>query len=276
VTRALAALILLPLLAASLPAQEDVLRTVREHLRKLRSDQPEERADAQKKLIEIGAPGLPELIKAVEDSDADYAGRVRAVLRAIAADANPLLKPATLTQTAPDEFKVRFSTSRGDFTVKVTRAWSPGGADRFYNLAKNGFFDDCRFFRVVAGFVCQFGIHGDPEVAKRWKSATIPDDPVKESNKLGRLSFATGGRNSRTTQIFINLKDNASVLDKKGFAPFGEVVDGMEVVSALYADYGEGVPQGKGPDQIKIQTGGNEYLTAFPKLDFVKKAEVLP
>jgi peptidyl-prolyl cis-trans isomerase A (cyclophilin A) len=269
--------LLLPLLFAGLlQAQEDVTRTVRELLRKLRSDQIEERDAAQKKLQGIGLPAMPELIKAAQDSDADYSSRAGAIMKAIADDANPLTSPgaAAMAKAAPGEFKVRFTTSQGAFTIKVTRAWAPSGADRFYNLARNGYYNDCRFFRVIAGFACQFGIHGDPKISAAWKNAVIPDDPAKESNKAGRVTFAMRGPNTRTTQLFINLKDNAA-LDKKGFAPFGEIVEGMDVVQRLYSDYGEGAPSGKGPDQIRIQTDGNAYLADFPKLDFIRKAEIL-
>jgi peptidyl-prolyl cis-trans isomerase A (cyclophilin A) len=263
--------LLLPLLFAGLlQAQEDVARTVRELLRKLRSDQVEERNAAQKKLQEIGLPAMQELLKAAQDSDTDYSSRAGALLKAIADDANPLTSPgaAAMTKAAPGEFKARFTTNQGTFTIKITRAWAPNGADRFYNLARHGFYADCRFFRVIAGFACQFGIHGDPKISAVWRNAVIPDDPVKESNKAGRLAFAMRGPTTRTTQMFINLKDNPA-LDKKGFAPFGEVVEGMDVVQRLYADYGEG------PDQTRIQTAGNAYLDDFPKLDFIRKTEIL-
>jgi peptidyl-prolyl cis-trans isomerase A (cyclophilin A) len=270
-------LLLLPLLFAGLlQAQEDVVRAVREQLRKLRSDEVAERDAAQKKLQDIGLPAMQELLKAAQDSDPDYSSRAGALLKAIADDANPLVNPGSgaMTKAAPAEYKVRFTTSRGAVTVKVTRAWAPAGADRFYNLARNGFYNDCRFFRVITDFACQFGIHGDPKISAVWKRAVFPDDPVKESNKIGRLSFAMRGPNTRTTQVFINLKDNQA-LDAKGFSPFGEVVEGMDVVKSLYADYGEGAPSGHGPDQVRIQADGNAYLAGFPKLDFIRKAEIL-
>jgi peptidyl-prolyl cis-trans isomerase A (cyclophilin A) len=277
VTRAVRTLVLPLLLAGALGAQEDVQRTVRELLRKLRSDDLAAQNDAVQKLREIGSPAIPELVKAVQDPDPDYSVRARALLKAIGDNANPLTNPASeaMTKKAPDEYRARFTTSAGAFTIKVTRAWAPHGADRFYNLVRHGFFNDCRFFRVVANFVCQFGIPGDPALSAKWRAATIPDDPAKESNKAGRITFGMGSRaNSRTTQVFINLKDNP-VLDAKGFAPFGEVADGIDVVLSLYSEYGESAPQGKGPDQLKVQTGGNEYLSAFPKLDYVRKAEIL-
>ena len=192
--------------------------------------------------------------------------------------ANPkLADPAALNVTAPDSYRARFTTSKGDFVIEVTRAWAPHGADRFYNLVANGFFDDCRFFRVVYGFMVQFGISGDPALNGVWREAKIPDDPVLQSNKRGYVTFATGGPNTRTTQVFINFADKNSSLDGQGFAPFGQVVEGMEVVNKLFSGYGEGAPKGHGPDQNRIQKEGNAYLTkSFPKLDFIKKASIEP
>ena len=184
------------------------------------------------------------------------------------------LDPAKATEKAPDVFKAKFSTTKGDFTVEVHREWSPNGADRFYNLVKMGFFDDVRFFRVVDGFMAQVGLHGDPTVNSKWRRANIPDDPVKQSNKRGFLSFAMGGPGSRTTQFFINFIDNTR-LDGMGFAPFAQVVDGMNIVDSLNKEYGEGAPQGKGPDQGRIQMQGNAYLDAdFPRLDKIKSARI--
>jgi peptidyl-prolyl cis-trans isomerase A (cyclophilin A) len=175
-----------------------------------------------------------------------------------------LLNPAVLDEVAPATFKVRFETSKGDFTVKVTKSWAPIGADRFYNLAKNGFFDNSRFFRVLSGFVVQFGLPSDPHVSAIWYRARLRDDPVKQSNRKGTIVYATAGPNTRTTQLFINLANNSS-LDSQGFAPFGEVIEGMQVVQALYSGYGES------PDQAMIITQGNAYLLKqFPKLDFIK------
>src|SRR5580700_7699386 len=150
-----------------------------------------------------------------------------------------LTNPAALTEQAPAAFKVKFDTSKGPFIVEVHRDWAPLGADRFYNLVKNGFFNNTRFFRVVSGFMVQFGINGDPAISSQWRSARINDDPVKKSNGRGLITFATAGPNTRTTQVFINFADNA-MLDNQGFAPFGKVVSGMNVVDALYAEYGEG------------------------------------
>lgn len=201
-------------------------------------------------------------------------GCALAVTPALSQSAN-LANPAALTEPAPANYKVRFETTKGAFVVDVTRDWAPNGADRFYNLVKNGFFDETRFFRVIAGFMVQFGIHGNPQVAAQWRAARIPDDPVKQSNKRGFITYATSGPNSRTTQVFINFGDNAG-LDRMGFAPFGKITSGMEVVDKLYADYGEGAPGGSGPNQMRIQTEGNAYLAAeFPKLDGIKKATLL-
>jgi len=152
-----------------------------------------------------------------------------------------LLTPDALTATAPDVFQARFETSKGDFVIEVHRDWSPNGADRFYNLVANGFYDDVRFFRVIDGFMAQFGIHGDSAVAAVWREARIPDDEVLQSNTRGFISYAMGGPNTRTTQVFINFGDN-SRLDEMGFPPFGQVVEGMEVVDEIYSGYGEGAP----------------------------------
>lgn len=190
--------------------------------------------------------------------------------------ANPALtNPSLATETAPDEYRVKFETTKGDFVVAVRREHAPIGADRFYNLVKIGFYDQAKFFRAIDGFMVQFGISGYPDVSAAWKEAVIQDDPVKGSNKRGKVTFATAGPNTRTTQVFINYKDNSN-LDGMGFAPFGEVVEGMEVVDNLFKGYGEGAPRGRGPDQGKLQARGNAYLEAkFEKLDGVKKATIL-
>jgi peptidyl-prolyl cis-trans isomerase A (cyclophilin A) len=187
-----------------------------------------------------------------------------------------LADPAALTEKAPASYKVKFDTSKGVFVIQVNRDWAPNGADRFYNLVKNGFYDDTRFFRVISGFMVQFGINGDPKLSPAWRAARIPDDAVKQSNKRGNITFATSGPNSRTTQVFINFKDNAG-LDGQGFAPFGQVVSGMDVVDKLHAGYGEGAPNGRGPEQGRVQGEGNAYLKKdFPQLDFIKKASIEP
>jgi peptidyl-prolyl cis-trans isomerase A (cyclophilin A) len=187
-----------------------------------------------------------------------------------------LLRPALLKDKAPETYQVKFETSKGDFTVSVTRAWAPLGADRFYNLARHHFFDNESFFRVLKGFVAQFGISAYPPVNAVWEKATIKDDPVTQSNKKYSLTFATAGPNTRTTQLFINLADNPR-LDGMGFAPFGQVTDGMNVVDSLYAEYGEGAPGGSGPNQDEIQKQGKPYLDKnFPKLDYVKTTTLTP
>ena len=190
------------------------------------------------------------------------------------AQAGNLGSPAALNEQAPANFKARFDTSKGAFVIEVRREAAPNGADRFYNLVKSGYFDNIRFFRVVSGFMVQFGIHGDPNVASKWRNATIKDDPVKVSNARGFVTFATSGPDSRTTQVFINFADNGG-LDGKGFSPFGKVISGMNVVDALNAEYGEGAPRGTGPDQGRVQMEGNAYLAkSFPRLDYIKKATI--
>jgi peptidyl-prolyl cis-trans isomerase A (cyclophilin A) len=185
-----------------------------------------------------------------------------------------LLDPSLAKEQAPAKYRAKFTTTKGVFVVEVERALAPLGADRFYNLVKSGFFDGTKFFRVVDGFMVQWGIHGTPAVAKAWQDANIQDDPVKSTNGRGTITFATAGPNTRTTQVFINFADNAR-LDKSGFASFGKVASGMEVVDALYKGYGEGAPRGRGPDQGRIQAEGNAYLDKeFPQLDAIKHAEI--
>jgi peptidyl-prolyl cis-trans isomerase A (cyclophilin A) len=182
--------------------------------------------------------------------------------------------PANLKEKASAAYKAKFDTSKGVFVIEVTRDWAPNGADRFYNLVKNGFYDNVRFFRVISGFMVQFGISGDPKISAPWRDARIADDPVKQSNKRGTITYAMAGPNTRTSQVFINFADNAN-LDKSGFSPFGRVLSGMDVVDKLNAEYGEGAPRGRGPDQGRIQAEGNAYLQRdFGKLDFVKKATI--
>ena len=183
-----------------------------------------------------------------------------------------LMNPTALRGQAPPTYRVDFDTSKGPFVIEVHRDWAPNGADRFYNLVKNGFYDNARFFRVIQGFMVQFGINGDPKISAVWREARITDDPVRISNKRSFITFATAGPNTRTTQVFINYGDNHN-LDGMGFAPFGQVVSGMKVVDALYSDYGEGAPQGRGPEQGRLQAEGNQYLArAFANLDYIKKA----
>lgn len=183
-----------------------------------------------------------------------------------------LRNPAALTEKSPAEFKARFDTSKGIFIVEVHREWAPLGADRFYNLVKAGFYDDVRFFRVLDGFMAQFGMNGTPSVQVIWGNQRLKDDPVKQSNKRGYITFANAGPNSRSTQLFINFGDNAG-LDSQNFAPFGQVTDGMDVVDKLYSGYGKT----NVPNQGRITTEGNVYLNKeYPKLDFVKKATIEP
>ncbi len=175
---------------------------------------------------------------------------------------------ATPVGPAPDSFRVAFETSRGTFVAQIIRAWAPAGADRLYDLVNANFFDDQRFFRVVPGFVAQFGINGKPDVNEPWDKTPIPDDPVKKTNLRGTIVFATEGPNTRTHQFFINLTDNPR-LDPLGFAPLGRVIEGMPVVDSLYSGYGES------PDQHLIQTLGNSYLDrVFPKLDYIKSVRI--
>ena len=185
-----------------------------------------------------------------------------------AAQAPSLKNPASLNEKAPETYKVRLDTSAGPVVIQVTRAWAPLGADRFYNLVKNGFYDNVRFFRVIPGFMAQGGMNGDPAIQKVWGRANFNDDPVKQSNTRGFVTFAkTGAPNSRSTQFFINYGNNAS-LDAQGFAPFGQVLSGMEVVDKFEAYKNV-------PDQGMITAEGNAYLQRdYPKLTVIKKATI--
>jgi peptidyl-prolyl cis-trans isomerase A (cyclophilin A) len=188
-------------------------------------------------------------------------------------------KNSTSQSPAPDNFRILFSTTQGDFVIEVTRSWSPNGADRLYDLVQQDFFTDIAFFRAIKGFMIQFGIHGDPTEANKWRNKNIKDDTVVQSNTVGMLTFAkTGMPNSRSTQFFININNNAN-LDKMGFSPVGKVLEdiggGMAVVNKIHTGYGEGSPRGKGPNQMLIQTKGNAYLKSeFPKLDYIKSAKI--
>lgn len=174
-----------------------------------------------------------------------------------------------------EDFQVQLETTKGPVIVEVRRAWAPRGADRFLELIEAGYYADVAFFRVLPGFVAQFGISGNPEAGASWRDRTIDDDVPKASNTRGRISFAMAGPNTRTTQLFINYTDN-SRLDGMGFSPFAEVVEGMEFVDELYGGYGEGPPHGKGPDQGRIHSEGNDYLRAeFPELDYLVKTSLL-
>jgi peptidyl-prolyl cis-trans isomerase A (cyclophilin A) len=188
-----------------------------------------------------------------------------------------LLHPALLKAQAPATYQVKFTTTKGDFTLTVTRAWAPIGADRFYNLVRHHFYDNASFFRVLNNppFMAQFGLSAYPAVAAAWTKANLTDDPVTQSNLRGYITFATAGPNTRTTQVFINYGDNKR-LDGMGFAPFGQVTDGMTVVDSLYGEYGEGAPQGGGPDQEQIEKQGKPYLDkGWPKLDYIKTAVII-
>jgi peptidyl-prolyl cis-trans isomerase A (cyclophilin A) len=192
-----------------------------------------------------------------------------------AAPSAALSNPAALKETAPATFAANFDTSAGPFVITVHRDWAPHGADRFYNLVKNGFYNDVRFFRAIPNFMVQFGIHGTPAVAAAWLNARLPVDKVVQSNKRGFITYAMGASpDTRTTQVFINFRDNGN-LDSMGFAPFGEVTTGMAVVDKIYTGYGEGAPRGSGPDQGRVQAEGNAYLMkAFPKMDYIKSATI--
>ena len=180
-----------------------------------------------------------------------------------------LTKPSNLKERAPNLYKAKFDTTAGIFVIEVHAEWAPNAADRFYNLVKNGYYDACRFFRVVPGFMVQFGINGDPVIQRNWENATITDEKVTQGNTRGFVTFAkSSAPNSRTTQVFINFADN-SRLNRDGFAPFGKVISGMDVVDKIYSGYGQQ------PDQGRIQAEGNAYLTkSFPKLDYIKKATI--
>lgn len=189
-----------------------------------------------------------------------------------------LLDPANAfwQQQAPETFQVRVETSRGAFTIEAHREWAPHGADRFYNLVRAGFFDDSRFFRIVPGYIVQFGIAGDPKIAAVWRDRTIAADPEHGSNMRGTVAFAMVTPDARATQIYINLADNRKRIDGQGFAVFGEVVDGMDAVDRLYGGYGETSGGGmRAARQEKLFEGGNAYLdAAFPKLDRLTAAKV--
>ena len=186
-----------------------------------------------------------------------------------------LLNPSSMRARAPETYKVKFTTTKGDVIIQVNRGWAPLGADRFYNLVRGGFYKDAAFFRVLPRFMAQFGISARPEVSEAWENAKILDDRVLQSNKRGTVTFATAGPNTRTTQVFINFADNA-FLDSMGFAPFGQVIQGMEVVDQFYSGYGEGAPSGRGPDQGRLTQQGKAYLDrSFPQLDRIVNAAIV-
>ncbi len=228
------------------------------------ADAAKDAVNKTQQVADQAADRVNETTNAIEEAKQDVMGD------------SPLLNWRALNEKAPDTFKAKFETTKGDFVIEVHRDWSPRGADRFYNLVKHGYYDDCRFFRVLDGFMAQVGIHGDPKVSSVWTAARFPDDPVRKSNTRGFVSYAMAGPNTRTTQFFINYGDNSGGLDPQGFSPFGEVVEGMEVVDGLYSDYGEGAPRGSGPSQGLIMRQGNEYLNKdFPKLDYIKSTSIV-
>jgi peptidyl-prolyl cis-trans isomerase A (cyclophilin A) len=239
---------------------------------KNKEQQAEKSAETQKSEApaQTATPAEPAL--ANPSAPATDARKASAKADAKPADAKALLAPKKLTEKAPETYKVKFDTTRGAFTVAVNRAWAPLGADRFYNLVKHHFYDNAAFFRVVPGFVAQFGISPTPAVSAAWKHTEIKDDPVTQTNKRGSITFATAGPNTRTTQIFINLKDNGR-LDGMGFSPFGTVEgNGMNVVEMMYEGYGDNA----GPDQDQLEKQGDAYLKkGWPKLDYIKSATLV-
>ena len=187
----------------------------------------------------------------------------------------PAPKKAAAPQPAPvpEVYRVKLETTQGDIVVEVRKAWAPAAADRFHELVTQKFFDDAAFYRVMRNYIAQFGIHKDPKVSELWRLNRMPDDKRKESNRKGTLAFAQNGPGTRTTQVFINLADNAP-LDGQGFVPFGKVVSGMDVAAKLYAGYGDSSPRGYGPDAAKLENQGNAILAGFPRLDFIKTARI--
>jgi peptidyl-prolyl cis-trans isomerase A (cyclophilin A) len=199
--------------------------------------------------------------------------RSEALLAGVLALASGCSKSAKVV--VPEVYRAQFATSQGDFVVEVTRAWAPRGADRFHELLRIHYFDQGRFFRVLPGFIAQFGIHRDFDVHGKWRTLMIPDDTPQQKNLRGTLSFAKSGPNTRSTEVFINLSDN-QVLDDQGFVPFGKVVQGMEAVDKLYSGYGELAPEGKGPNITRIEDEANEYMVPrFPKLDYITRARLV-
>ena len=219
------------------------------------------------------AAGVLCVVAACGGSDPPNAGDETSATDRPDPSSNALLQPANFQETAPELFRVRFTTTAGDFVVEVHREWAPRGADRVFNLVSAGFYDGVPVHRVIEDFVADFGIHPDPWVNAAWRQATLRDDPVVESNRRGRMSFSKSGPDRRTVQIFVNLRDNPS-LDAEGFTPFGEVVEGMDVVDALYSGYGDGPPRGEGVYQAMAIARGAEYFAEFPELDVIEQARV--
>jgi peptidyl-prolyl cis-trans isomerase A (cyclophilin A) len=191
-----------------------------------------------------------------------------------APEKQPAAAPAKQPAHTPDVYRVTLDTSKGAVVLEITRGWAPHGADHFYELVQNRYYDGDRFYRVVPRFVVQFGINGDPQISQLWSSLRIADDPVKQKNRKGTVTFASSGPGARTTQVFVNMRDNLP-LDREGFAPIGRVAEGMDVLERLYGGYGDMPPRGSGPDGVEIERQGNSYLdNHFPRLDFIKKAAV--
>jgi len=184
-----------------------------------------------------------------------------------------LLDPSLATETAPDAFRVKLETTKGDVVILVNRSWAPKGVDRFYNLVKIGYYSDVAFYRVIRGFMAQCGFNPDPKISAAWSRARIADDPILQANTRGMVTFAMGGPNTRTTQFFINFADNSYLKDHGAFAPFGKVISGMDVMDSIYDGYGEGAPRGRGPDQARVAREGAPYLRkSFPNLDYIIRA----
>ena len=226
---------------------------------------PSENAVNHKNAQEIVAPADNKATESekIQDASQEVADNKKAEPDRDEAAFAKLLNPDEFKDIAPDQFNVIVKTTKGDFKLELHRDWAPNGVDRFYNLVKGGFFSDIAMFRMVRGFVVQFGIHGSPLVSGAWREANIKDDPVRETNAKGTLTFATAGRDTRTTQLFINLQDNKR-LDQMGFSPIGKIVEGMDVIEKLNFEYGER------PNQGRIQGQGNAYLkTQFPNLDYI-------
>jgi cyclophilin family peptidyl-prolyl cis-trans isomerase len=198
---------------------------------------------------------------------------------AVVSNSSLLLEPDArqLNRRAPEMFEARLETSKGDIIIEVHRGWAPHGADRFYDLVRAGYYDEARFFRVIQGRWAQFGINGDPRIANLWRTNFIPDDPAGQSNVRGTVAFAFAVAKGRTTQVFINLRDNSATHDREPFVPFGKIIAGMDVADALYAEYGESAGGGiRGGKQDPIFAGGNRYLEEhFPHLDFIRRAVVV-
>lgn len=233
-------------------------------------------AEAEDASAALDVVETEETTSAGESANAEDAAP-EAIEMAQAEDATPPAREWKQIDTpdydAQTSFHVKFACSMGDFVVEFQPNWAPNGVKRIHELVDMKFFDDCRFFRVIDGFMAQFGIHGDPATAAKWGNMNIPDDPAKESNQPGYVTFAMGGPNTRSTQLFLNFRDN-SQLDNRGFPPVGKIVDGMDALDKIYRGYGGGPSEGgQGPRQDLIQSGGNQYLNEFfPKLDYVKKA----